>query len=66
MIAFACFLQFFSKILLRMLNLEDWQEIHRSLSILVQNYSHLHDFSPDFYNDLGAAEKQIEKLKNGE
>jgi serine/threonine protein kinase/tetratricopeptide (TPR) repeat protein len=47
---------------LRTLTLEDWQEIHRSLSILVRDYSEVQGFDPEFKRDMRAAARQVEKL----
>jgi hypothetical protein len=42
----------------RMQTLQDWEEIHRTLSILVERHT-----SPEFERDLRAAERQIERMK---
>lgn len=47
---------------LRVLSLEDWQQIHRALFILVSDYSDEETFDPAYYRDLRAAEMQIRKL----
>ncbi|MCX6998825.1 MAG: serine/threonine-protein kinase [Candidatus Sumerlaeota bacterium] len=47
---------------MRLLSLEDWQEIHRRLSILVRDYSQTQGFKPEFTRDMSAAARQIEKL----
>jgi tetratricopeptide (TPR) repeat protein len=49
---------------LRMLTLEDWKEIHRSLSILVRDYSQTPGFSDEFTRDMSAAKRQLEKLRD--
>jgi serine/threonine protein kinase len=46
----------------RALTLEDWQEIHRSLSILVRAYSQVPGFNPEFARDMSAAARQVDKL----
>jgi len=48
---------------LRALTVEDWQEVYRFLSILVRDYSDKEGFDPEYSRDLGAARRQIEKLK---
>jgi serine/threonine protein kinase len=48
---------------LRVLTVEDWQEVYRSLSILVRDYSDQEGFDPQYLRDLEAARTQIEKLK---
>ena len=48
---------------LRVLTLEDWQEVYRSLSILVHDYCDKEGFDQQYSRDLGAARRQIEKLK---
>jgi serine/threonine protein kinase len=48
---------------LRTLTLEDWQEIHGALSILVRDYSQHQGFSPEFIRDMTAAGRQVDKLK---
>lgn len=48
---------------LRVLTVEDWQEIYRSLSVLIRDYSDKEGFNPQYSRDLGAARRQIEKLK---
>jgi serine/threonine protein kinase/tetratricopeptide (TPR) repeat protein len=48
---------------MHVLTLEDWQEIHRSLSILVRDYSQAPGYNLEFERDMGAAARQIEKLK---
>jgi signal recognition particle subunit SEC65 len=48
---------------LRVLTLEDWQEVYRSLSILVRDYRNTDGFISDYLGDLEAARRQTEKLK---
>lgn len=48
---------------LRVLTVEDWQEILRSLSILVRDYRDTEGFDAQYARDLEAARRQIEKLK---
>jgi serine/threonine protein kinase len=50
---------------LRILTVADWQEIYRSLFILVRDYSDKEGFDAKYSRDLSAARRQIEKL-NGE
>lgn len=48
---------------LRVLTVEDWQEVYRALSILVRDYADKEGFDPQYSRDLKAARTQIEKLK---
>jgi hypothetical protein len=47
---------------LQKMTVEDWQDVYRSLYILVRDYSGYRDFNPQYTRDLEAARKQIEKL----
>jgi serine/threonine protein kinase len=48
---------------LGVLSLQDWEEVHRSLSILVRDYSDSEGFNSEYHRDLEAARRQVEKLK---
>jgi hypothetical protein len=48
---------------LQAMTVEDWQDIYRSLYILVRDYSGHRGFDPQYARDLEAARKQIEKLE---
>jgi hypothetical protein len=45
------------------LTVEDWEEVYRSLAILVRDYSDKEGFDPRYSRDCEAARRQIEKLK---
>jgi tetratricopeptide (TPR) repeat protein len=47
---------------LRVLTVDDWQEVYRSLSILVRDYSNKEGFDAQYSRDFEAARRQIEKL----
>ena len=47
---------------LRAMTVEDWQDVYRSLYILVRDYSGQESFDSEYRRDLEAARKQIEKL----
>lgn len=47
---------------LRVLTVDDWQEVYRSLSILVRDYSNNEGLDSQYSKDLEAARRQIEKL----
>lgn len=47
---------------MHVLTVEDWQQVHQALSILVRNYSDQEGFDPEYSRDLKAAETQIRKL----
>lgn len=44
------------------LSVEDWQDVYRSLYILVKGYSDKENYNPEYERDLYAARKQIQKL----
>jgi serine/threonine protein kinase len=48
---------------LGVLTVQDWQEVHSSLSILVRDYSDSEGFNSEYRRDLEAARRQVEKLK---